>query len=111
MARSIIAALVMMLVGLSWAPLAVADELAMSRDEKRMQQKGATIVPLRELKRRFERLAAPPTGFTCSRSTCSCSGVDDCLDMIDSHVCSPDSGKFVCSGSGPGKVTCKCSRH
>ena len=111
MARSIIAALVMVLVGLSWAPLAVAAEPAMSRAEKRMQEKGATIIPLRELKRRFERLAAPPVGFTCSRQTCSCSGVDDCLDMIESHVCSPDSDKFNCSGAGHGKVTCKCSRN
>ena len=110
-ARAGIAALVMMVVGLGWAPLALAAEPAMSPAVKRMQEQGATIIPLPELKRRYERLAAPPLGFTCSRSTCSCSGVEDCLDMIHSHVCSPDSDKFNCSGAGHGKVTCKCSRH
>ena len=111
MARSIIAALVMMLVGLGWAPLSVAAEPAMSPALKQMQEKGATIVPLPELKRKFDGQAAATLGFTCSRSSCSCSGVDDCIDMIESNVCASDIDKFNCSGAGHGNVTCRCLRH
>jgi hypothetical protein len=105
MARSSIAVFLLIFIG--FAPMCGSAEPASRPDLKQLQEKGATIVPQTELKRKLGRMSVPRSGFACNRDACACSGVDDCLDMIESGVCSSDPDKFIC---GPGAI-CVCNRH
>jgi len=107
MARSRIALFLLIFIGL--VPIHGSTQTASSPDLKRLQEKGAKIVPQAELERKLGRMSVPKaaSGFTCNREACVCSGVDDCIDMIESNVCSGDPDKFNC---GPG-VICVCRRH
>ena len=101
MARSSIP--LFLLIFVSLVPISGLTQTASSPDLKRLEEKGAKIVPRAELKGKLRHMSVPKaaSGFTCNRDACVCNGVDDCLDMIESSVCSGDSGKFIC---GPGDL-------
>ena len=46
--------------------------------------------------------AAAAAGFTCTRSQCTCSGLEDCFDLAGTGLCK---GRPSCGGN-----TCTCNR-
>lgn len=59
-----------------------------------------------------DRAAAPdslsPADINCGSTSCTCTGLLDCIDMLElSELCAPDA--HMCSSSGG--LTCGCARH
>jgi hypothetical protein len=99
---------------LSFAMLSPSPSVAQSDSSARMKslEDNVKMIPAPELQKKLRaaRMSTPKTGFTCTANACVCDGVDDCLDLIHTGICAPDSDKFSCAG-GPRHVTCICSRH
>ena len=66
-----------------------------------------TVGTLEDFQQYWSSQARGAGGFTCNRQYCDCSGVADCIDMIDSGICG---GDFVECTRRSGDWRCLCSR-
>jgi hypothetical protein len=93
-----------------------AQAQATSAEEatKRLEEKGAKFLPRKEfaknaLVRKAKGKGGPRPFFSCSAEFCTCTGVNDCIDLgLNTNLCKLDTATCQQTAAGP---SCVCSRQ
>ena len=70
---------------------------------QQLKAKGATVVPMTPIMKKFSAGAGGGAKYTCDSLACWCSGGSDCLNLMDNREC-----KHWRCGNDAGQPVCWC---